>query len=823
MRRTGYILAFDLLLLALFVLGIFRVSQKATLPVSFANSEKGVVVEKTLPDNDHSLKAGDIILSIGNQVVRSRDEVEFFCSGYRTGTTLPVTIQRDGNSYEVPVTIIAEHSASFNIIETLAGLVFFVIAVFVVLKQKNDKTAISFHDLSVSIAGLILLTSGCFIVSPYGVGYVLEICFQLCYTLVPLFFIRFSLIFPQDKSGGIRRILLPLTGIALMINIWSGISFMRASYPQIRLDQYQSYLASLNAIRIFFTFVFIIGLGIIIHSYRISKEEFERRKLRWVFIGIGFGICSSLFLWQIPLVIQGHGLIEEEYVLLVSVCAPVMFAIAIVKYRIFDIDLLIERSTIYAIVIGALLVVYLGIVAVLSKIARSYAISPSVADVLGALIIALLFEPLLKRVHKFVDKKFFRISYDFYEAQRSILEDIKFVTSEENLSALVVRKMNEILPVARIGFFLVEKPQHALHLAAHNGFALLERRRVKLEVEELKTDLGMPLGLLHKIEHGVRFEQADAEVFNRWGIALVLPMLSEERTALGFLVLGEKRSGTRFTIEDVALATSVSVQSGLALERIRLERQLILEQEVSERLAELNKLKSYFVSSVSHDLRTPLTSIRMFAELLQEQENLPRPKVNEYLGIIEGEADRLSRLIANVLDFAKIEKGTKEYSFKEVDLNALAADVIHSLDYQLRLGGFTLSTEFHPSALCVLIDRDAIFDAITNLITNAMKYSLPERKNITIGTSLSDGNAHLLVTDEGCGIPEEEIGRIFDPFYRVNGAHTKAVGGAGLGLSLVKHTMDAHRGSVEVRSKAGEGCIFVLHFLFNPHEEDSHH
>jgi two-component system phosphate regulon sensor histidine kinase PhoR len=202
----------------------------------------------------------------------------------------------------------------------------------------------------------------------------------------------------------------------------------------------------------------------------------------------------------------------------------------------------------------------------------------------------------------------------------------------------------------------------------------------------------------------------------------------------------------------------------------------------------------------------------MFAEIMKEQENLPRQKVLEYLGIIEGEADRLSRLITNVLDYAKIEKGTKEYSFKPVDLNTLAQDVIHSLEYQIHSRGFTKNTVLSTESLIVNADRDAVFDAITNLITNAMKYSPPERKNITIRSARQDGYAVLSVQDEGYGIAEKEREHIFESFYRIDDPQMKSAGGAGLGLSLVKHTMDAHRGKVEVTSEIGKGSIFALYF-----------
>ena len=223
-------------------------------------------------------------------------------------------------------------------------------------------------------------------------------------------------------------------------------------------------------------------------------------------------------------------------------------------------------------------------------------------------------------------------------------------------------------------------------------------------------------------------------------------------------------------------------------------------------------MKSYFVSSVSHDLKTPLTSIRLFAELLHDSPGLPFEQKSEYLGIIEGEAERLSRLITNVLDFAMIEKGSKDYLFKHVDLNEIAQNVRKLLEYQIRSNGFVLNFSLHPETLLVSCDRDAVTDAIINLITNAMKYSPADRRYLSLSTTGDSFSASVAIEDHGVGITALEAKNIFDPFYRVENGTMKSAGGAGLGLSLVKHTLDAHAGTVEVTSVPGKGSIFVLHF-----------
>ena len=803
-------------ILALCAFGVYRVVSKAALPARL----DGVAIRNVTQGARSELQGGDTVIAIGGQRVRSNDELDFLTGEYKIGDSIPVELTRKGSRVSISVALVRDVSIDAIFIECFVALIFFFIAIAVTLLQKQEQTAHVFHHLCIAITALILLTSGRFTILPAGSGYLLELAFQLVYVLVPVLFFHFCLRFPRQSISG-KKILIPFYLAAFAITIWADVVFLKAAYPAVNLNFYAEYRTAFDAIRIFFVIIFLGGFGNLIRTYRFTKEEFERRKLRWIFFGIAFGASGYIFLTLLPQLILGRALVNEEYSLLFSIVAPISFAIAIIRYQVFDIDLLFKRSTAYSVALGSLLLAYSGIVALLNHIARLYGLSSSIPDILGALLIALLFEPVRKRVQKFVDKKFFRISYDYHEALRTILEEIKFSQTTQHLAEAVTSQTDEILSVQRIAFFTIRSFEDRMTLVAQKGFDILERRGIKLKKEDLKTGLDLPVALDEKMEPGATFESADPEVFSRWGIALILPLLSGDRNPVGFLVLGEKLSGARFSLEDISLLNTISVQSGLALGRIMTEGELLREQEESERLVELNRLKSYFVSSVSHDLKTPLTSIRMFAEIMNDRDDLPRQKAKEYLGIIEGEADRLSRVITNVLDFAKIEKGTKDYLFKPVDLNVLALEVVRSLEYQLHSQGFTIHTLLSTEVLAVSADRDAVFDALTNLITNAIKYSPAERKNIMLRSATENGFATISVEDEGYGIDQGEIEKIFESFYRIGDPRVKSAGGAGLGLSLVKHTMDAHHGKVEVKSEIGKGSIFVLCFPMNPNEKNS--
>ena len=226
--------------------------------------------------------------------------------------------------------------------------------------------------------------------------------------------------------------------------------------------------------------------------------------------------------------------------------------------------------------------------------------------------------------------------------------------------------------------------------------------------------------------------------------------------------------------------------------------------------AAVNRMKSNFVSSVSHELRAPIASIRLMAERLRAGKVKQDDKRSEYFGFIEQESRRLATLVENVLDFSRIEDGRKTYNFQETDIAQLATDTTQLMQPLAREQKVTLLTEFHPPEEQPSIDALEIQQALVNLIDNAIKYS-PQGKTVTVG--LENGSPEkfrLWVQDHGPGIPREEQKRIFQRFYRIGSELERETQGVGIGLAIVRHTAEAHGGSISVDSRPGEGSRFTL-------------
>jgi signal transduction histidine kinase len=226
----------------------------------------------------------------------------------------------------------------------------------------------------------------------------------------------------------------------------------------------------------------------------------------------------------------------------------------------------------------------------------------------------------------------------------------------------------------------------------------------------------------------------------------------------------------------------------------------------------LADMKSNFVSAVTHELKTPLGMIRMYSEMLLLGLVGEGKKQEDYLNIISGESDRLARLIDNVLDFSKIQRGRKTYDFADVDLREVAVSALRNLEGAFDAAGKEVDLAA-PEPLVVLADRDAAFQAVLNLLSNAIKYGGP---HVRVELIRAGPEIHVAVHDDGPGIPADKQALVFQPFVRLGREEERTAQGTGLGLSLVSEIMRAHHGAVRLDSQPGLGATFTLAFPAPP-------
>ncbi len=222
----------------------------------------------------------------------------------------------------------------------------------------------------------------------------------------------------------------------------------------------------------------------------------------------------------------------------------------------------------------------------------------------------------------------------------------------------------------------------------------------------------------------------------------------------------------------------------------------------------LENMRSDFVANVSHELKTPLTSISGFVETLKLNENIDIDTRNRFLGIIENESDRLKRLIDDILLLSFIENNDK-MSLDKVSIYEVFKEVYEMTSYMAKSKNISLDYEFNNKEIIILSNRDYIKQVFLNLVDNAIKYT-PENRSIKVEVKKEKDIITIKVIDEGLGIPKEDIDRIFERFYRVDKARSRDIGGTGLGLAITKHIVKSLDGSITVNSELNKGSEFIV-------------
>jgi two-component system phosphate regulon sensor histidine kinase PhoR len=219
-------------------------------------------------------------------------------------------------------------------------------------------------------------------------------------------------------------------------------------------------------------------------------------------------------------------------------------------------------------------------------------------------------------------------------------------------------------------------------------------------------------------------------------------------------------------------------------------------------------LRTQFVNGVSHELRTPLAAVRVNLDLLRLG-IVPPEQSDECLATMAHETERLSHLIDNVLNFSRMERGTRSYQLKRVEPGTVAAEMQRTLQPLLQRDGFDLHVHVAEQLPAINADPDALMQAIINLLSNAMKFS-GDARHIELAFESRNGNVILSVTDRGRGISEGVRPHIFEKFYRAPDVEAEGITGAGIGLTLVADIARGHHGGVHVESEVGRGSTFSI-------------
>jgi signal transduction histidine kinase len=805
--KLKYIIPVDVLFLFLCIAGILNINQKASLPfeISRQDSFNSIIISE---NNPYRISSGDKLLSIDDFKITDAENAEFITDRKNIDELVLVKVATTSGERSISVKLTKYYSLLFITSTSITSLLFFIISLFVLIKKDESKASHIFHWAAVGTALIMCTTWANQNTYPEIVNYILRSLFHFAYAFTPVFFIHFAFVFPRDNEHKWRTFIKFNYVTSFLLATLSTAAFIN-TYEQLNTQSISNYLLSFTFIRIYAAVVVVTAVIIFFAAYFKEKGEVERKKLKWLLLGFVVGPLGFIVFWVLPKEFSGTAILPEEVIILLELAIPITFAIAIIKYHMLDIDEVLNRSLVYGIVISILLVLYSAAIGIFVS---SFKVSDqSIVSAVAAVLLALAFQPIKTKVQIFVDKKFFRVRYNFRKELNRFTSQIKNYNDINSLGEYLISEINNLIPVEKIAFSELTNQLGKLFIRAQKNFDQIANKSLRIKPETLERKWFQVAAVKYKVESDTDISTISQNTLLRWKITLVVPIKSVKEELYGFILLGNKKSGSKFSIEDVDLLKDIGINAGSTIERIKLQELLIREKIEVEKLEELNQHKSMFVSTVSHDLKTPLTAIKIFSEILLENEKNLSEKSKNHLEIIEGETDRLTRLINNVLDFSKIEKGVKAYSFHEIHLNKIVKDVIELMHYTLKMKGFNLETKLGDFNDLICGDADAITEAIENIISNAIRFSTV-KKEVSVSTYSKDNFAYISVKDNGIGISQSDIGKIFDPFFRSDNAKTKKIEGTGLGLSIVKHIVEEHKGKLSIESTPDVGSIFILCF-----------
>ncbi|NJD52264.1 MAG: histidine kinase [Candidatus Methanoperedens sp.] len=303
-----------------------------------------------------------------------------------------------------------------------------------------------------------------------------------------------------------------------------------------------------------------------------------------------------------------------------------------------------------------------------------------------------------------------------------------------------------------------------------------------------------------------------------WSIAVISPVSEADSlinsvylkqnlfigVAVGFIILSS------FSIILLLFGWNKSLEREVAKKTDELYESNKLLQDANEKLKIIDKLKSDFLSMVSHELKTPLTAMKVSSEILMENDSKASTR-EELLQILIRNIDRLTRLVNNLLDISIIESGKQKYSMEIVDLNDIIDTAVGTIRSQYEKNRLKITTDIPEDLPKINADKDKVIQVFINLLSNALKFT-HEGGNVDIRAFEFENYIEVRVKDDGVGIPPDKIDKIFDKFYQVDNNSTRSYGGAGLGLTVSKAIMEDHGGSIRAESSLSKGSVFILTF-----------
>lgn len=530
-----------------------------------------------------------------------------------------------------------------------------------------------------------------------------------------------------------------------------------------------------------------------LHSYE------ERNRLLYLAIAVIFPLTGALldgFSNLPPATVWG-------YLIFCIVCS-----VAILKYHLLDIRLVIRKGIAYLLMSIAVAIPYVGTILLFSRLFEQAV--PFWAHFIFLLLLALALQPLWQRVQRLVDKCFYRERYDFLKELQNFSQETHDISDLNELISSLVKLISRALQSTSVCLLLTSASrdfvtvsstgESAAQLTIESGSPLLRWLRFNKGILRRQG-----LDTIPQLQSLTAKEMSELEKIRA---KLFVPLKTKEKELVGVVILSEKLSGQRYSTEDEWVVLTVASRMAIELENARL---YALERITRKELERQDEQKTEFLHSVAHELKTPLTAIISSSELLSTE--LSSTAVSQRQRLIRNiiqSAWSMDKRVTALLDFAKTQVGDLMLRKEPLEIGLIIKEIASRLRVLFKNKEQSLKLEVLGSLPQVKADREKLEQIIVNLLSNANKFS-PTGSKITLEARELDNRIIVEVKDSAPAITEEEKVKLFDPYYRGGDTDKRQrVPGLGLGLAISRKLVELHQGELWVVSEPGRGNTFAF-------------
>jgi signal transduction histidine kinase len=552
-------------------------------------------------------------------------------------------------------------------------------------------------------------------------------------------------------------------------------------------------------------------LAIIWSALRQTSANLERLRLRVIFVGgmLGFllptlgAVLTNSFHWPVP----------YNLAVVPTIFFPLSVAYALLKYSLFELGNTLKVVLSRVALAALLLALYAVVVLLLRPWFGSYENDPLVPLLFSVLVVS-IFNPLLSWIEKIVDRCIYRQDYDPRRVEKAVSLYLRSLADAGALANGFLQRVTEWIGIETA--LLVYRASHEYLTAAADGTGQ-PIHHIAGKVESLLEG--------HMYAHGLSRDEvtnhpklrerraAWLKVFDELNAELVMPLIFEQKFH-GFVAFGGKRSRKEYSAEDLRLLSTLTDQLALSLENGRLYQESIearrQAEATSERLIETDRIKKQFVANICHELRTPVSTIIGYAEILLSTDLSGKPREN--LQRLVQNAQALAELMDNLLNFSRMESGAVSAHYEVVKLKEILSALEIMTQRLIRERPIEFGVKSEAVIDAIETDGQKLQQILMQLLTNALKFTEKGKIELTI-RALNDHGQDLVeiaVADTGIGIKKEHQEVIFEDFRQLDGSSSRQYSGTGLGLGLCKKLAQALGGTLCVASEFGMGSVFSL-------------